>query len=216
MRIVLVGCRGAGKTAVGKIVTRRLHLNFLDTDEIVEEAAGKTVSEIFRLLGERYFRTAESKIIRSVSDRDDVVIAAGGGAPMRKSNITNLKKGNAIIFYLTAPAETLYQRCKRDSRTPGQRPSLTCASGIAEMRKLLKAREQTYQSIADVTIDTSHSTPSQVASAVIRLAGKVTRKGERGLRGEQREAEGRQRRAQGAHLRRTRLWRQTNRIRNRK
>jgi shikimate kinase len=202
MRIVFIGCRGAGKTAVGKIVAHRLRLNFLDTDEIVEKEAGKTISEIFRLRGERYFRAAESKVIRGIRDRDGVVIAAGGGAPMRKSNVANLKSAGTLVFYLRAPAETLYQRCRTDFRTLNQRPPLIrhAVSGIAEMRKILKARERTYQSIADVTIDTSSCTPSQAASAVIELVRKFTRKSERTSCSGQKEGEGRRRRTQEPRL----------------
>lgn len=200
MRIVLVGCRGAGKTAVGKIVARRLRLKFLDTDKIVEKEVGKTISEIFCLRGERYFRAAESKVIRGMRDSDGVVIAAGGGALMRKSNITNLKKCDAIIFYLSAPAETLYQRCKADSRTHKQRPPLTFVGGIVEIRKVLKEREATYRSVADATVNTSSCRSHQVAGAVMELVKKFTRKCERGFCGERKEVEERQRRARGAHL----------------
>jgi shikimate kinase len=203
MRIVLVGCRGAGKTVVGKIVAHRLHLKFLDTDKIVEDAVGKSISEIFDTDGERFFRTVESEVIRRTRDRAGIVIAAGGGAPMRKSNIANLKRAGTLVFYLSAPAETLHQRCRADFRTLNQRPPLTSArrtAGIAEMRKILKEREPVYRATADATIDTSSSTPSQVASEVIRLVRKFTQKCERGFCGKRKEGEGRQRRARGAHL----------------
>jgi shikimate kinase len=176
MRIVLIGCRGVGKTVVGKIVARRLHLKFFDTDEIVEDAVGKSISEIFDTDGERFFRAVESEVIRRTRDRAGIVIAAGGGALTRKSNIANLKRAGTLVFYLSAPAETLHQRCRADSRTLNQRPPLTSAGGLAEMRKTLKAREPVYRATADATIDTSSSTPSQVAGAVIRLVRKFTQK----------------------------------------
>jgi shikimate kinase len=202
MRIVLVGCRGAGKTAVGKIVARKLHLKFLDTDKIVEDAVGKSISEIFHTYGERYFRAAESKVIRSVRDRNDVVIAAGGGAPMRKSNLANLKRGQTVIFYLSAPAETLYKRCRDDSRTLTQRPSLIrlTANSLAEMGKILKARKPVYCAIADATVNTSSSTPHQVADKIINLVKKVTPERESGFRGRRREGVERWRRAKREHL----------------
>jgi shikimate kinase len=202
MRIVLVGCRGAGKTEVGKIVARKLHLEFLDTDKIVEDAVGKSISEMFHTYGERYFRAAESKVIRSIRSRDNVIIAAGGGAPMRKSNLANLKRGQTVIFYLSAPTETLYKRCRDDSRTLTQRPPLVrlTANGLAEMGKILKARKPVYRAIADATVDTSSSTPSQVADKIINLIKKFTLGRESGFRGRRKEGVERWRRAKRAHL----------------
>lgn len=117
MKIVLTGFMGAGKSATGKILARRLNLAFIDTDCIIEEKAGQSIKEIFQLQGEPFFRSLEKKLVAEVARKDGVVIAAGGGAILDPENRKNLKKNGIVIFLMVSPAE-IRKRVAGDASRP--------------------------------------------------------------------------------------------------
>ena len=85
--IIFIGFMGAGKTSVGRAVSRRFHMDFLDTDEYIEEKAGMSVSEIFRTAGEDGFRRMETEALQALEkEAENCVISAGGGLPLREEN----------------------------------------------------------------------------------------------------------------------------------
>src|SRR3954471_7938685 len=86
--IFLVGFMASGKTTVGRLLAERLEWAFVDLDEVIEEAAGKTVPEIFAAEGEAGFRKRETDAVRAVAQRRKTVVATGGGAPGRGEEIT--------------------------------------------------------------------------------------------------------------------------------
>ena len=91
MNIVLIGYRGSGKTATGRIVAERLGWGFLDTDAIIEERSGLTIRDIYTDQAEDGFRDMESRVITECADRDWHVISTGGGAVLRPENAEALK-----------------------------------------------------------------------------------------------------------------------------
>lgn len=97
--IVLTGMPSSGKTTLGRLIAEKTGKRFIDTDELIVAAEGKSIPDIFALKGEEYFRDKESEIIRKLSAETGVVIATGGGAVLRESNI-NLLKSNGIICFL--------------------------------------------------------------------------------------------------------------------
>ncbi|MFH1421352.1 MAG: shikimate kinase [Planctomycetota bacterium] len=170
MRLILTGCRGAGKSTVGKLLRRKLGFPLFDTDKSVEQSAGKSISEIFAESGEKRFRTLESDIIKKLSGLKECVIALGGGAVLRKSNISNLKKqSKTLIIYLYAPAEILQARCEKERKSVSQRPLLTAFGGLTEMKEILKSREKIYKRVSNMTIDTSALNPSKAANRIIKF-----------------------------------------------
>ncbi len=96
--IVLTGMPSCGKSTLGKMVADMLSMDFVDTDTLIEEKAGKRISEIFETEGEKAFRDLESAVIKEVSARGHTVIATGGGAVLRDENIENLRKNGKIVF----------------------------------------------------------------------------------------------------------------------
>ena len=77
--IYLIGMMGAGKTSIGRIVAREVHCRFADTDRIIEETSGMTVSEIFEAEGEEGFRRRETEVLRSLSEKRNRIVSTGGG-----------------------------------------------------------------------------------------------------------------------------------------
>src|SRR5216117_2231553 len=100
MSTVLIGYRGSGKSSIGARLADRLWIKCVDTDAMVVAKAGKGVAEIFRQDGEAKFREMESVAVREAAAMSDVVIALGGGAPLREENRRVIKDAGHRVIYL--------------------------------------------------------------------------------------------------------------------
>src|SRR3954453_3034706 len=129
MSVVLLGYRGSGKTTLGHKLADRLWIKFVDTDDLVVAAAGKTIREIFENDGEQKFRDLEVQAVREACNREDHIIALGGGAVLREENRTLLKSLAFSRLYLRCEPEELLKRIEADPTTAVNRPSLTPLAG---------------------------------------------------------------------------------------
>jgi shikimate kinase len=159
--LALVGFMGCGKSTVGRAVAGELGFEFVDTDTLVEEAAGKPVSEVFASAGEEGFRKLESEAIASLETRRGFVIATGGGAVTFSGNLASLKR-HALVVCLWAGAEALHDRTKHQTH----RPLLQQENPLEVIRALLVEREPHYKK-ADVIINTEHR-PQRVVIAQVK------------------------------------------------
>jgi len=145
--IVLVGMMGAGKSAVGKRLAMRLGLDFRDADTEIEEAAQKTIPEIFASDGEPFFRDKERRIIaRLLACEKPIVLATGGGAYMNEETRALIAE-RGISVWLKAEFDVLMRRVRRKPT----RPLLQTADPEATLKKLIDLRYPTYAH-ADVTV----------------------------------------------------------------
>lgn len=145
--IVLVGMMGAGKSTIGRRLSARLHLPFLDADTEIEAAhAGMTIPEIFAAHGEPYFRDGEARVIARLLCGGPCVLATGGGAFMREETRTRIRD-MAVSIWLKADADIIMKRVKRRA----DRPLLQTADPAATIGRLLSEREPVYAH-ADLTI----------------------------------------------------------------
>jgi shikimate kinase len=171
MKIVLTGFMGAGKSATGKILARKLRLDFIDTDSIVEERAGQSIKEIFSLQGEPFFRSLEKKVIAEVARKNGAVIAVGGGAIIDSANRRNLKKNSIVIFLMVSPDE-IRKRVACDASRPLLNTSKKVGEGLYSLPKkeviknLLSQRLPFYRK-ADICVDTDGKIPREVAQEII-------------------------------------------------
>lgn len=101
--IVLTGFMASGKTTVGREIAKKLNMIFYDTDKIIEEQEGKTVSEIFEENGEKYFRELENKVAIALKNAENTVIATGGGFVINPQNIELMRQNGVIINLKTNP-----------------------------------------------------------------------------------------------------------------
>jgi len=161
--IVLVGFMATGKSTVGRQVAARLKRQVVDTDDLIEEKAGKSISRIFGEDGEAVFRDMESQAAREVSGLSDTVIITGGGIVLRDENMEALKKAGPV-FCLTASAEAIYHR----TRGTSHRPLLEGDDPLARIRDLLAVRSPFYAR-ADYIIDTSTLSIAEVADRIIHV-----------------------------------------------
>ncbi len=137
--LVMVGLMGCGKTSVGRRLSARLDLPFVDADEEIETAAGKTITEIFADHGEAHFRDGERKVIARLLKNGPQVLATGGGAFMHPETRQNIKR-TGISIWLKAELPVLMRRVmRRDNR-----PLLKTADPEARMRELMTERYPIY------------------------------------------------------------------------
>jgi shikimate kinase len=144
--IVLVGMMGAGKSTIGRRLSARLGLPFLDADAEIEAAAGMSIPDIFESRGETDFRDGEARVIARLLDSGPAVIATGGGAVMRQETRDRIRD-KAVSIWLKVDPDIIMRRVKRRS----DRPLLQTANPEATVERLIREREPVYGQ-ADVTV----------------------------------------------------------------
>src|SRR5476651_886828 len=144
--VVLVGMMGVGKSTIGRRLSARLRLPFVDADMEIEAAAGMSIPDIFETHGEPHFRDGEARVIARLLDGGPAVIATGGGAFMREETRGRIRSRAASIW-LKADADIIMRRVKRRV----DRPLLQTTDPAMTVARLIEEREPVYQH-ADLTI----------------------------------------------------------------
>ena len=165
-RIVLTGFSGTGKSAIARLVAERLGWESVDTDSLVEQAAGRSVADIFARDGEARFRDLEADAVRQACAREKAVVSAGGGATLRPDSRRLLADGGFVVC-LEARPETVLQRLREGEAGELDRPLLAGPDPLSRIRALKAARQPVY-ALADHTIHTDGLTPDDVAAEVVR------------------------------------------------
>jgi len=163
--VVLIGLPGSGKTTVGGLVAKQLHVGFVDIDAVIERREGRPISMIFAEKGEPVFREMERKEMETALASEPAIIAPGGGWAAQPGAVESAK-ARAFVIYLHTRADTAAHRAGSE----GTRPVLMGGeSPVERMRHLIKEREPAYVQ-AHEKIDTDKKTAAQVAAEVVRLA----------------------------------------------
>jgi shikimate kinase len=153
--IILIGMPGCGKSAIGRRLAPRLGLPFLDADEEIERAAGKTINEIFQDHGEPYFRAGEIRVIARVLNAGPVVLATGGGAFMAQETRDNIRRAGLSIW-VKADLPVLVRRVSKRNN----RPLLAGRDPEKVMKELMEARYPVFAT-ADMIVE-SRDVPHEV------------------------------------------------------
>ncbi len=157
--IFLVGPMGAGKTTIGRHLADLLGLSFVDVDSEIETRAGADIQWIFDMEGEAGFRERESKVLVDlVSESKPMVIATGGGIVLSADNRAVLER-SGLVVYLSATAEQLIERTRRDKT----RPLLQVEDREAVIRKLIEDRSPLYNQVADLVFPSGSTQPLRLA-----------------------------------------------------
>lgn len=159
--LALIGFMGVGKSSVGRLVASQLNFQFVDTDDLVEEMAGRRIRDIFETDGEPEFRRLEREVVRSLETRRSTVISTGGGVILDAGNLESLNR-HAAVFCLWAGVNVIFERVRHQSH----RPLLADPDPESRIRELLAEREPFYRK-ADVLINTEWRTVSEVAAQVL-------------------------------------------------
>ncbi len=153
---------GAGKSSVGKRLAKRLSRKFFDSDKVLEDRTGVSITTIFELEGEQGFRQRETKILQELVSAENAVIATGGGAVLLPENLVLLKQ-DSIVIYLKACVNSQIKRTRHDKK----RPLLQTQDRHVTLQKLADTRNPIYDKIADIIIDTDKQSISSSIEQII-------------------------------------------------
>ena len=145
--LILVGLMGSGKTTLGRALAKHLGKVFVDSDEEIQQRTGVTIPHIFDIEGETGFRQRETAAIRDLVERDNMVLATGGGAVLAEQS-RELLQQNGIVIYLKASVHDLWQRTRHDRN----RPLLQTADPHAKLTELFQQRDPLYLQVADIVM----------------------------------------------------------------
>ncbi len=145
--VVLVGMMGAGKTAVGTALARRLNVAFRDSDQALEAAANRTIAEIFSRDGEAFFRAKESQVIERLLQIEPGILSTGGGAFMTRGN-RELISQYGVSVWLNADVKLLWSRVRHKDT----RPLLRTVDPFATLQEIFATRVP-YYALADLTVE---------------------------------------------------------------
>ena len=160
--LVLVGMMGSGKSSIGKILAKKLAFEFIDTDSKIEESEKKTISEIFKKDGEKYFRNIEEDISLKSLKLKNKVIALGGGGYINQS-IRKYTLNKCISVWLDWKNETLINRIQNSKKRP-----LAMKLNNLELQKLIIKRSSIYN-LSDYKINCDKLDKKQIVEKIINL-----------------------------------------------
>ncbi len=162
MRLIIIGPMASGKSTVGRRLSNRLNLKFIDIDKEIEKSAGVSISWIFDVEGEERFREREVKELAKSIDNNNCVISTGGGAILSKENREVLKKGTVI--YLETSIQTQLERTINDKKRPLLQNSNNREQTLRELKKI---RDPLFEECANITIKEGKNSHNEVVEEII-------------------------------------------------
>jgi shikimate kinase len=166
MLLTLIGYRATGKTTLARLLAERMGCDWIDADVEIERRAGKSIAEIFAQDGEPAFRDLEAAVIADLCRRRRLILAAGGGAPLRPESRQAMQTGGKVVWLKATPA-TIHARMSGDQTTAARRPNLTNQGGLEEIVQVLTRREPIYRQAAHVEIDTEEKRPGEIVEEIL-------------------------------------------------
>jgi len=163
-RVILIGPMGSGKTTIGQLIAKRLDIAFRDTDQVVEEETGRTVSDIFLEDGEDAFRLLEKGVLRNELLSDGTVLALGGGAPISIDAQSALRAIASPVVYLDISLATVAPRIGFNRDRP-----LLLHNPRGQWQTLMEARRPIYESIADTVIDVNTKSETEIVDEILEV-----------------------------------------------
>jgi shikimate kinase len=167
-RVILIGPMGSGKTTIGSLLAQRLGLNFRDTDHLIEEQEGKTVSQIFLDQGEDAFRVIEKRVLREELLTDGTVLSLGGGAPISIDAQSALRAISSHIIFLDISLSTVAPRIGFNRDRP-----LLLNNPRGQWQTLMEARRPIYEAVADTIINVDDKSEEEIVTIALTSLGEA-------------------------------------------
>ena len=167
-RVILIGPMGSGKTTIGSLLAEKLGLSFRDTDHLIEEQEGKTVSQIFLDQGEDAFRVIEKRVLRDELLTDGTVLSLGGGAPISIDAQSALRAIASHIIFLDISLSTVAPRIGFNRDRP-----LLLNNPRGQCQTLMEARRPIYEAIADATINVDDKSEEEIVTIALTSLGEA-------------------------------------------
>ena len=160
-RVVLIGAPGSGKSTVGAALAKVLALDFIDTDQLIEEREGKAITDIFVVDGEPHFRAVELETLKHVLTLNDVVISLGGGAPISDQAQQLINSSKSTVIFLDVSLATAAPRVGFNRDRP-----LLLGNPRAQWQALSDKRRPIYEALADVSIKVDDMSVEAIISEI--------------------------------------------------
>ena len=160
-RVVLIGAPGSGKSTVGAALAKELALDFIDTDQLIEEREGKAITDIFVVDGEPHFRAVELETLKHVLTLNDVVISLGGGAPISDQAQQLINSSKSTVIFLDVSLATAAPRVGFNRDRP-----LLLGNPRAQWQALSDKRRPIYEALADVSIKVDDMSVEAITSEI--------------------------------------------------
>ena len=160
--IVLIGFMGAGKSTISEFLKTAFAMDVIEMDQIIAEREGMTISDIFEVYGEQYFRDLETNLLIEMQSKSNVVVSCGGGTPMRECNVVEMKKNGHVVL-LTAKPETILDRVKDNH----DRPLIENNKTVPFIADLMEKRREKYEAAADIVIETDNKSALEICEEMI-------------------------------------------------
>jgi shikimate kinase len=164
-RLVLIGAPGAGKSTVGKALSEKLNREFLDTDALIQDSTGKTITDIFVVDGEEAFRAIELEVLADVLKSENTVISLGGGAPISEQAQTLITDSQSLVIFLDVSLATAAPRVGFNRDRP-----LLLGNPRAQWQALSDKRRPVYERLADVVIKVDEMDVDAIVTAIVKEA----------------------------------------------
>src|SRR5260370_5547336 len=168
--IFLIGYRCTGKTTVARLLAGKIGWDWIDADSLLEARYRKSIRQIFAEEGEVGFRDQGEQIFAQLCQLQRCLVATGGGVILREINRQRMRATGKSVW-LTADAQTIWERLCCDPGTVERRPPLT-VGGLAEIEEVLKVREPLYRACADLIISTEGRSTGEIAQQIAHWLGK--------------------------------------------
>ncbi|MEF9998543.1 MAG: shikimate kinase [Lachnospiraceae bacterium] len=160
--IIFIGFMGTGKTTVSTHMGAMLHRKVYEIDRMISDKAGMKTTEIFKQYGESYFRNLETQMLQQVQKCEGILISCGGGIVLCEENRKILKNGTVVL--LTGTPDTVLKRIGESH----ERPLLEGHKEVPYIKKMMQERQDLYQSIADIVIETDYKSVQEVCEHIIQ------------------------------------------------
>ena len=161
IRIVFIGAPGSGKSTVGAALSKKLALDFVDTDQLIEDREGKAITDIFVVDGEPYFRAVELETLKQVLTMDNLVVSLGGGAPISEQAQHELLASDSTVVFLDVSLATAAPRVGFNRDRP-----LLLGNPRAQWQALSDKRRPIYEALADVSIKVDDMSVDEIISEI--------------------------------------------------
>jgi shikimate kinase len=162
-RILLIGPPGAGKSTVGQTLANKLRIDFIDTDQVIEDETGKNITDIFVVDGEPHFRALELQTLRKVLSFEAGVISLGGGAPISEDAQEAIEQSNSHTVFLDVSLATAAPRVGFNRDRP-----LLLGNPRAQWQALSDNRRPIYEKLADHAIKVDDMNVNQIVAEIVK------------------------------------------------
>ena len=166
MRLYLIGYMGCGKSTIGRKIARFAHLDFADTDTLVERSEGSTVADIITYQGEEYFRGVEQRVLEATASEDDIIVSTGGGLPIWGNNMERIGQLGLSVYLRRSPQNIISRLSPYGRQKRPKFRGLNDEQLLAFMTTHMAEREPVY-SRADIVIDCDNMSDNDIIDLIM-------------------------------------------------